>query len=181
MTDLIWPLLLLTIGLGLLVAEVFLPTGGVIGVVAAALLVVTLVLAFLQSQLVGLSFLLAEAILVPAAFGLAMHFLPRTPMAKMAFLRPPGADDLDVSHGSPRLDHLIGQFGRALTPLRPSGMVDFDGRRLDGLAEEGLIPRGALVLAVQARSGQLVVRPAPADLGGAGLGDPTPPDDDPFA
>ena len=64
------------------------------------------------------------------------------------------------SRSGPRLEHLIGQFGRALTPLRPSGLVDFDGRRLDGLAEEGLIPRGALVRAVQIRGGQLVVRPA---------------------
>ena len=58
------------------------------------------------------------------------------------------------------LDHLIGQFGRALTPLRPSGLVDFEGRRLDGLSEEGLIPSGALVRAVQVRSGQIVVRAA---------------------
>jgi membrane-bound ClpP family serine protease len=55
---------------------------------------------------------------------------------------------------------LIGQFGRALTPLRPSGLVDFDGRRLDGLSEEGLIPSGALVRAVQVRGGRIVVRKA---------------------
>jgi membrane-bound ClpP family serine protease len=164
MSNLIWPLLMLLIGLALLVAEVFLPTGGVIGIVASALLVVSLVMAFMQSTMTGMSFLLAEAVLVPAAFALGLHLLPRTPMAKRAFLRPPDATDLDVSHESPRLDHLIGQFGRALTPLRPSGMVDFDGRRLDGVAEDGLIPSGALVMAVQARSGRLIVRFAPEEL-----------------
>jgi hypothetical protein len=40
-------------------------------------------------------------------------------------------------------------------------MVDFDGRRLDGLSEEGLIQAGALIQAVRVRSGQLIVRPAP--------------------
>jgi hypothetical protein len=40
-------------------------------------------------------------------------------------------------------------------------MVDFDGRRLDGLSEEGLIPSGALVRAVRVRGGQLIVRMAP--------------------
>jgi membrane-bound serine protease (ClpP class) len=59
------------------------------------------------------------------------------------------------------LDHLVGQLGRALTPLRPSGLVDFDGRRLDGLSEEGFIPSGSLVRAVRIRGGQLVVRVAP--------------------
>jgi hypothetical protein len=39
-------------------------------------------------------------------------------------------------------------------------LVDFEGRRLDGLSEEGLIPAGALVRAVRVRSGQLVVRAA---------------------
>ena len=68
---------------------------------------------------------------------------------------------MDVSHSDQRLDHLIGQYGRAFTPLRPSGMVDFDGRRLDGLAEEGLIPSGALVRAVRIRGGQLIVRTGP--------------------
>lgn len=164
MSNLIWPLLTLVIGLVLLVAEVFLPTGGVIGVVAASLLIVSLVLGFMQSLMTGMGFLLAEAIFVPAAVALGLHLLPRTPMAKKAFLRPPDAEEIDVSHESPRLDHLIGQFGRALTPLRPSGMVDFDGRRLDGVAEDGLIPSGSLVMAVQARSGRLVVRSAPDEV-----------------
>jgi membrane-bound ClpP family serine protease len=56
---------------------------------------------------------------------------------------------------------LVGQLGRTLTPLRPSGLVDFEGRRLDALSEEGLIPAGALIRALRVRSGQLIVRPAP--------------------
>ena len=173
MSPLFWPFLTLVIGLALLVAEVFLPTGGVIGVVAGAMLIVSLVMAYAHSTSAGVGFLVAEAVLVPAAFAAGMHLLPRTPMARRAFLRPPDADEMDVSHESPRLEHLIGQFGRALTPLRPSGMVDFEGRRIDGVAEDGLIPSGALVLAVQARSGRLVVRAAPDDA----LGLPEPDDD----
>jgi membrane-bound serine protease (ClpP class) len=61
--------------------------------------------------------------------------------------------------GSP-LEHLLGQYGRTLTPLRPSGMVDFDGRRLDALSEEGLLPAGALVQAVRLRGREIVVRAA---------------------
>ena len=48
--------------------------------------------------------------------------------------------------------------GRALTTLRPCGHVEVDGRRYDGLAEEGFIPEGATVRVVRSRSGQLVVR-----------------------
>ena len=44
-----------------------------------------------------------------------------------------------------------------------NGSLSTTLRRLDGVSEEGLIPSGALVLAVQARSGRLVVRSAPEE------------------
>lgn len=161
MSTLAWPLLLLVFGLLLLIAEVFIPSGGVIGLLALSCLCLSLWRAFEQSTALGLNFLLADLLLMPMAMVLAVYLWPRTPLAKRVFLNPPAPEDIEVSHSSQRLDHLIGQVGRALTPLRPSGLVDFDGRRLDGLSEDGLIPSGALVRAVRVRSGQLVVRMAP--------------------
>jgi membrane-bound ClpP family serine protease len=160
MNALIWPLLFMLAGLLLLVAEVFIPSGGLIGFLALSCLVLSVWKAFSHSTTLGLEFLAALVFLVPVAFAVAMHLWPRTPLGKRIFLRPPEPEDIEPSHQNERLDHLIGQFGRALTPLRPSGRVDFDGRRLDGLSEEGLIPAGALVRAVQVRGGQLVVRMA---------------------
>ncbi|HEV3165798.1 MAG TPA: NfeD family protein [Isosphaeraceae bacterium] len=158
MNALIWPIVLLAIGLILLIVEVFIPSGGLIGLLALGCLILSVWKAFAHSTTLGLQFLLALLFLMPGALILAAHLWPRTPLAKRIFLRPPGREDLEPSHQGDRLDHLIGQFGRALTPMRPSGMVDFDGRRLDGLSEEGLIPTGALVRAVQVRGGQVVVR-----------------------
>ena len=79
--------------------------------------------------------LLAEVVLIPAAMAYAIHLWPRTPLAKRIFLKPPEPDEVNTDHERPRLDHLIGQFGRALTPLRPSGTVDFEGRRIDAMAD----------------------------------------------
>jgi membrane-bound ClpP family serine protease len=165
MNALAWPLLLLACGLILLIAEVFIPSGGLIGLLAVGCLVLSLWRAFEQSFDLGLKFLLADCVLLPLAFATGVYLWPKTPLAKRVFLRPPAPDEIEGSHSGQRLDHLVGQLGRALTPLRPSGLVDFDGRRLDGLSEEGLIPSGALVRAVRVRGGQLVVRTAPeADL-----------------
>lgn len=161
MNALIWPIVFLLAGLALLIVEVFLPSGGLIGILALSCLGLSVWKAFAYSWGMGLQFLLALVLLMPMALMLAAHLWPRTPLAKRIFLRPPVPDEFEPSHPVDRLDHLIGQFGRALTPLRPSGLVDFDGRRIDGLSEEGLIPTGALVRAVQVRSGQLVVRQAP--------------------
>lgn len=161
MSTLAWPLLLLAFGLILLIAEVFIPSGGVIGVLALACIGLSLWRAFEQSADLGLKFLLADFLLAPLVLSLALYLWPRTPLAKRVFLQPPAREDIELSHSSQRLDHLVGQVGRALTPLRPSGMVDFDGRRLDGQSEEGLIPSGALIQAVRVRGGRLIVRPAP--------------------
>jgi membrane-bound ClpP family serine protease len=161
MSTLAWPLLLLAFGLILLIGEVFIPSGGTIGLLALSCLVLSLWQAFHQSTDLGLKFLLADCLLLPIAMAFAVYLWPRTPLARRVFLKPPDPEDIEVSHSPSRLDHLVGQLGRALTPLRPSGLVDFDGRRLDGLSEEGLIPSGALVRAVRVRAGQLIVRMAP--------------------
>ncbi len=158
MSTLAWPILLLGFGLILLVSEVFIPSGGAIGLLAIGCLIVSLWQAFRQSFELGLQFLLADFLLLPLALMVAVYFWPRTPLAKRVFLKPPAPEEIAVSHAPDRLDHLVGQFGRALTTLRPSGVVSLEGRRLDGLSEGTLIPEGALVQVVRVRSGTLVVR-----------------------
>ena len=160
MSAVLWPILFLILGLILLIAEVFIPSGGMIGLLASGLLLASLWQAFTQTEY-GLYFLLTDLLLMPLTLMVAVYLWPKTPLAKKVFLTPPEADEMAVSHGGGRLDHLIGQLGRSLTPLRPSGSVDFDGRRIDAMAESGLISAGSLVQAVRVQAGQLVVRLAP--------------------
>ncbi len=157
-----WPALCMGFGLILLIAEVFIPSGGLIGLLAAGLLIVSLYLSFSTSTALGLKFLFALGVLLPITLVAAVHLWPRTPMAKFLFLKPPEPEDVRPEPLKVPLAHLIGQFGRTLTPLRPSGMVDFEGNRHDGMSEEGLIAAGSLVRAVAVRGNQLVVRLAPS-------------------
>ncbi len=162
MSYLMWPLLLLGIGLALLLVEVFIPSGGLIALLAIGCLLLSLYQAFQAPSAPDLwwKLLIAELLLIPAALSYAVYLWPRTPFARRIFLKPPEPEEVDTAHERQRLDHLIGQFGRALTPLRPSGAVDFEGRRMDAMAEEGLIASGSLVRAVRIQSGVLVVRKA---------------------
>jgi membrane-bound ClpP family serine protease len=156
--ELMWPSLCMAVGLILLIAEVFVPSGGLIGLLAGGLLVVSLFLAFSHSTWTGVKFLVALGFLLPLTLVLAVNLWPRTPMARWIFLKPPDPEDVRPEIVKLPLEHLLGQFGRALTPLRPSGVVDFEGHRHDGMSEEGLIPAGTLVRAVAVRGHQLVVR-----------------------
>lgn len=158
-TELVWPSLCLAVGLLLLFAEVFIPSGGLIGFLALGFLAVCLYLAFTTTSY-GLVFLVVMGLLIPIALALAVHLWPKTPMGKYMFLSPPQPEEVVPDARHLTIEHLVGQLGRTLTPLRPTGSVDFDGRRLEAISEEGLIPAGALVKAVQARGGRLIVRPA---------------------
>jgi membrane-bound ClpP family serine protease len=183
MSVLFWPSLFLALGLLLLIVEVFIPSGGFIGFCSIACLVLSLWYAFAQSTTLGATFMLVDLVALPLTAALAFSLWSRTPLGRKFFLRPPTPEEIEVSHADHHLEHLVGQEGRTLTPLRPSGHVEIDGRRVDGLAEEGFLPAGASIRAIRVRSGQLVVRglldptetrrdnqPTPIDLTGPGPG-----------
>ena len=158
MESLIWPAMLLFVGLGLLIAEVFLPAGGLIGLLAAACLVSSVVLAYSASTTIGLRWVVVEGLMIPSTWMATMYGLPRTKLGRRIYLQPPTGAELEEGETRPLLVDRIGSSGRALTPLRPSGMIDFDGRRVEAMAESGLIRAGAAVTVVAIRSGRVVVR-----------------------
>jgi membrane-bound ClpP family serine protease len=158
MGTLTWPLLLLVLGLGFFVAEAFVPSGGMLPLLALVSLGLSLGEAFRHSYELGLEFLLADTVLIPLSVGLGLYLWQKSPLAARMTLKAPGPEEITVSHSGLRVDHLVGERGLTLTPLKPTGLVDFDGRRLEGVSEQGLIPEGSSVEAVSVRSGRLVVR-----------------------
>jgi membrane-bound serine protease (ClpP class) len=155
MAGIVVAFLLCVLALVLLGAEDILPTGGALGILAACCLAFVLYLGFAESATTGLRYLAIEALVVPAGMAGSAWLVGRSGLGRGAYLTPPEAHEVAEGHG---LDYLIGSTGRALTALRPSGMVEFEGRRLDGVAEEGLIEPGSVVEAVLVRSGRVIVR-----------------------
>jgi membrane-bound ClpP family serine protease len=153
-----WPSVFLALGLLLLVLEVFVPSGGFIGLCSIACLVLCLWYAFAESLALGAAFMAVDLVALPLTVALAFSLWSRTPLGRRFFLRPPAPEEIGVSHADGHLEVLVGQEGVSLTPLRPSGHVEIGGRRLDALAEEGFVPAGVKVRALRTRSGQLVVR-----------------------
>ena len=167
MSGFVIPFLLVVLALGLLIAEDLLPTAGALGILAACVLGGLLYLGFAQSSTTGLLYLGWEVATGPAGLLAWMALLSRTGIGRFAHLRPPEAHEVAPSIGGLDLLGLVGRRGRALTPLRPSGMVEFEGRRIDAVAGSGLIEAGLAVEAVGVRSGRLVVLPSTgADLPG---------------
>jgi membrane-bound ClpP family serine protease len=170
MSILFWPSVFLVLGLLLLILEVFIPSGGFIGISSIFCLVLCLWYAFAQSLGLGVTFMVIDLVALPLTAGLAFSLWSRTPLGRRFFLKPPAPEEIEVSHADHHLESLVGQVGRTLTPLRPCGHVEIDGHRTDALAEEGFLPAAATVRVLRVRSGQVVVR---------GISDPAqdPPDE----
>jgi membrane-bound serine protease (ClpP class) len=153
---------LMAIGFVCLLAEPFFPTGGVLFFAAGALLVVGVLLAFAGGGPVGGLVGLVVALLgMPVAVVILFAIWPYTPLGQN--LLQPGFGKEDTLAAMPELQELEGlrgRYGRAVSPLRPAGVVDFDGRRVDTLAEAGMVEPGTWVRCIEVRAGKVIVRPA---------------------
>lgn len=56
------------------------------------------------------------------------------------------------------LTELRGRVGQTISSLRPSGVVEFDGRRIDALSEGPMIDAGLWVKCVDVKPGKVIVR-----------------------
>jgi membrane-bound serine protease (ClpP class) len=162
------PWLLIALGLVLLVAELFLPTGGVLFVLSVAALIVGVGMTYYSDPATFLITLIGVIVGAPLLFGLAFYYWPKTSVGKRFFLTGPDEDaTLAFSPGNLELEQLRGRYGRTLSPLRPAGVTDFDGRRVDTITEGIMIEPGQWVRCIDVQAGKVIVRPVdkPPDLG----------------
>ena len=65
----------------------------------------------------------------------------------------------DVGYRAPAdFNHLVGQRGMTISPLRPAGTIMLDGHRYDVVSEGGFVPSNSVVEVVLAEGTRLVVR-----------------------
>lgn len=155
---LLWSILLLLVGLGLIALELFLPSGGVLGLLAGLAVIGSLVVAFTGGWATGLSMLVATMLILPLVTAAAVHYWPRTPLGRLVVLETPANED-DVLPDDPayRLKDLIGKRGVAKTKMLPSGAIVLEGRVYDALSEGMAIDPGQAVRVTAVRTNRLVV------------------------
>jgi membrane-bound serine protease (ClpP class) len=158
---------LILLGLVLLLAEFLIPSGILFALALTAMLVGLAVL-FRSDPSTGIGTLLVMVVAVPLVVRVAFRYWQKSPIGKRFVLQAPPADDtLANMPGNLELEQLRGRYGRTVSALRPAGITDFDGRRVDTLSEGGLIEPGRWVRCIDVKAGQVLVRPveSPPDLG----------------
>ena len=142
----------------LIVAEVFVPSGGLISICALACLAGGIAIFFHYSVVAGWIGVGIAAIMIPAVLIFAYKIFPKTRFGKSVTLTPPERRLGDAIPDTDKLKELLGAEGTVLTTLRPVGMCDFSGRRVECVAESGYVDKGKKVKVINVESTQLTVR-----------------------
>jgi len=142
----------------LIVAEVFVPSGGLLSACAFACVVGGLLIFFRYSTTTGWAGVVIAVIMVPSLLVVAYKMFPRTRFGKSVTLTPPQREQGDAIADTRQLKELLGAVGDVLTPLRPVGTCDFSGRRVECVAESGYVDSGKKVKVIRVQATQLTVR-----------------------
>ena len=142
----------------LIIAEVFVPSGGLISIMALACVVGGVVIFFKHSLIAGWIGVIVALVMIPSVLILAYKIFPKTKFGRNVTLEPPKRRQGDAVPDTDRLKELIGAEGIVLTTLRPVGMCDFSGRRIECVAESGYVNKGSKVRVIDVESTQLTVR-----------------------
>jgi membrane-bound ClpP family serine protease len=159
---------LIAIGLLLMAAELMLPTHGVLFGLGLGCELVGVILSFGAGFSTGVATLTVMVVVVPLMMGLLLYVWPRTPLGRRMILRRPD-DDAAVANmpATLELERLRGRYGQTVSPLRPCGLVEFDGKRIDTMTDGEMIEPKRWVRCVDIKGGRVIVRAvaAPPDLG----------------
>lgn len=143
----------LATGIFLLIAEIFLPgmVAGVLGLICLLLAVVFTFIHFGPEQ--GFILLFAETIIGVIAFMLWLKYFPKSKIGQKFSIDTPPGEPAPSAH-----PELLGQVGKALTILRPSGTAMINGQRFDVVSEGPLIEAGQDIKVAKIDGSRIVVR-----------------------
>lgn len=158
-------LLLVGSGLVLLVLEIFvIPGFGLAGVLGIGALLAGLSLSFVGAGATW-EFILKAAgrvvfsLLLALAASLALlRFLPRLPFGRRLILETGLAAGQGYTSASERDTTWLGKSGTALSPLRPAGIAEIEGERVDVVSEGEFIDFGASIVVTRVDGNRIVVR-----------------------
>lgn len=142
----------------LLVAEVFVPSFGLISLCALASLIGGVAIFFKLSPTAGWCGVIVAVVMIPATLIFAYKIFPKTGFGKTVLLDGPKRQKGDAIPDTEQLEALLGQKATVITMLRPVGMCDFAGTRLECVAETSYIEKGKTVEVIKVEGTQLTVR-----------------------
>lgn len=149
--------LCILVGVALLILEVFLPGFGLPGISGMILMLASVVLVWVNyGAVAGLLVAVAALALAGIAISVSLRSASKGKLSQSALVLP--EVDMTGIDESAELSELLGKEGMTTTVLRPAGIVEFDGVRLNVVSEGGYIEQGAKVRVDKIQGNRIVVK-----------------------
>jgi membrane-bound ClpP family serine protease len=165
----LWGCALFGVAVVLLAIELFVPSGGLLGILCGITAIGSIVSFFRYDTGWGIGVTLGYIILTPITLVFIFKLWINSPIGK-AMILGDGDQSTDLEEASMRsererqtrlaeLQELVGAEGFAETALRPVGTVRINGVRTDAMAESGVIEANTPVVVTDIYDNQIKVRP----------------------
>lgn len=152
-------LICLIFGLLMLTVEMFTPGVGVAGATGLLALIAVVVMQLgWGSPRVAMYIIAITLLVIILAIIWIIRSLQRGKLSKSFLVLKDQSDGASVPEIVTARQELIGKSGVAITPLRPSGIADIEGRRVDVLAAGSFIEKNKRVVVVRAEGMHILVR-----------------------
>ncbi|KZE40080.1 hypothetical protein AV656_02050 [Bhargavaea cecembensis] len=151
-------LLLFLAGVGLLIAEFFVP-GGILGIIGAVAMVAGIIMAGADPAWMAISVITALVITILGMVIMMKFFGKRLHLLNRIVLRDATDTESGYVSNANRLE-LIGRMARTVTPLRPSGTAEIEGEYIDVVSERRFIGKDQNVKITKVEGSRIVVREA---------------------
>lgn len=149
-------LVLLLIGVALIVVEMILPGFGAPGIVGGILCLLGILL-FARTLLQALLLLLLTVAVLTVVFLVLLRSVSRGRLSKSPLILRDSAQDGAGYASFDNLQQFVGQTGVALSMLRPSGVGEFNGKRIDVVTEGDFLPAGTRLRIDRVQGRQVIV------------------------
>jgi len=147
----------------LLVFEIFIPSLGILTVAAMLCLAGGISLCFQVSETVGWIGVWVAVVLIPTVWIIVYKLLPKTKIGRILELHH-AQEAISGVPDQEKLDALKGQTGIVLSPLRPVGMCELDGKKIVCVADTGYIEKETRVKVIHVEGNKVTVRKLDMDL-----------------
>lgn len=146
-------------GIGLLIAEAIMPGFGVPGISGIILEIVALVLTWMQhGPLATLGMLLIVLSVLAIAVSTSLRSMTKGKLSKSSLINNHVESNENGYRSTEDLEVFLGREGLAITPLRPTGMAEFEDVKLNVVSEGEFIPQGTPVRIVKVEGAKILVR-----------------------
>lgn len=143
------------LGVAVIIAEIILPSGGILSILATGLFGYSLYIMFTQiSTTAGVALVVADLILIPILVYFGLRFLAKSPVTLRARL----SKEDGVTSQSADQDRYLGRQGVTVSDLRPSGVAILDGERMDVVTQGEYVEKQVEIIVIAVRGNQIVVK-----------------------